>query len=145
MTTQTTQPHPVLPTPPGADAARLEQIRNSMDPLAIVGVFLYYIIRDLTGYEFSQDTLLWFIAAAASARSFVSKWIDRKIAERREEREHQRMLAQAAMMQAARKATEAAQRMSGVMKAIAANNPGAVETQGTGESQIREIVETSCD
>lgn len=100
-----------------------------MDPLAIVGVFLYYFIRDLTGYEFSQDTLLWFIAAAAGARSFVSKWIDRKINERREEREHQRMLAQAAMND----------RVVRAMKAIAASNPGALETQGTGESQIAEI------
>jgi|JI10StandDraft_1071094.scaffolds.fasta_scaffold600992_1 hypothetical protein len=127
MTTQT------LPIDPD----RLQAIRGAMDPLAIIGVFLYYVTKDVTGIQFSPDTLLWFVAAASAVRTMMTQTIDRILEGRRKAIEHERMVELARLNAASSQAAIAAQQAAKQAIAAFAQAQGVMsESSGIGEVKI---------
>jgi hypothetical protein len=102
--------------PETAAAGRIETIYKNMDPLALVGVCLYKISHDLSGFSLSEDTLIWFVAAATAIRTFIGKAYSDRLESRRrdrEERERERAHRQhLELAEANRRALEAASEAS---------------------------------
>lgn len=123
------------------DPSRLQAIRGAMDPLAIVGVFLYYVIKDITGVQFSQDTLLWFVAAASAVRTMVASAIDRHMVARQRQLDHERMLELARMNResatAAIQAGVAARQATELVAAMTNSTTGAASISGIGDAEIK--------
>ena len=128
MTTQT------LPIDPD----RLQAIRGAMDPLAIIGVFLYYVTKDVTGIQFSPDTLLWFVAAASAVRTMMSASIERIIAARKAQVEREERLELARLnQQSAQAAYLTGQATRVATEAVAAMAQGTMtDSSGIGEVKI---------
>lgn len=120
------------------DPARLEAIRGAMDPLAIIGVFLYYMVKDLSGFEFSQDTLLWFVAAASAVRTMITRSIERIVKLRQDAIAHARELELTALSvrsaSAARHASRAAKEATKLVQQTVAGMTA--ETSGVGDASI---------
>ena len=111
----------------GFDPARYESIKNAMDPLAIVGLFLYSMSNDIWKIEFSNDTILWFVAAASAVRSWISRWIERMLAAHRESVQHSRELQ---LRRLARNVTDKAESAVTVAKEILAMHNSHAENSG---------------
>lgn len=107
-----------------APGDKIEAIYKNMDPLALVGVCIYKIVHDLTGFSLSEDTLLWFAAAATAIRTWITKVYSERIERRRREEDHRRFLELAeANAKAVEAASEVQQAARDLRQQVLAPNP----------------------